>query len=114
MPVEPQDREYEKILPLFDQADDATKCVMMLLVWALKRGDYGLASQLEYVGRMKRPSVAEEDIGEPDFELMSRLRACCPMDETPWWARAFARAYFDGDRARKDALSDAAQRRLAS
>lgn len=114
MPAEPRTEQEGEILKLFDEADDPTKCVIMLMGYALKRKDETLWKGLEAIGHMKRPSVEEEDIGEPDFALVGRLRSICPEDEALWWGRALVHAYLEGDRPRKDTLTDLMQRRLAS
>lgn len=113
MSAEPRTEQEAEILRIFDQADDPTKCVLMLLMITLARKDDALAEGLKAVGHMKRPDTEESDIGEPDFALVGRLRSICPEDEALWWGRALVHAYLEGDRPRKDALTDLMQRRLA-
>jgi len=114
MSAEPQAEQEGEILRLFHEADDSTKCVLMLLMITLARKDDALAEGLKAIGHMKRPDTEEDDIGEPDFALVGRLRSICPEDESLWWGRALVQAYLEGDRPRKDALLNLMQRRLAS
>ena len=114
MSAEPQTEQEGEILRLFREADDSTKCVIMLMGHSLKRKDEALWKGLAAIGHMKRPDTQEDNIGEPDFVLVGRLRSICSKEESLWWGRALVHAYLEGDRPRKDALLELIQRRLAS
>lgn len=103
-----------RMLSIYDQADDEGKCLILLAVHSIKRGDERLTQGLIAMSQMPRPATDEDECNPPDLELASRLRAVCCDLEVIGWGRAMALAYLGGDRMRADALDKLMRLRTAS
>lgn len=94
------------------QIDDENLLLLMLLAYALKRNDLALNAALEAYGHIPRTDD-EGATCNVDYDLLGRIKAVCPDDESLTWGRALTRCVLRGDWHKAAALQDIMRRRVA-